>query len=93
MVKLTLVIRRGEHLKFAKQIAMIQEPNCHKRGCKHYLGVAQPNDEEKGEKPVCSAYPDGIPEDIAYGSDKHLEVRKDQTGNYVFENEPIKNVL
>lgn len=72
---------------------MIQEPNCHKRGCKHYLGVAQPNNEEKGERPVCSAYPDGIPEDIAYGSDKHLEVRKDQTGNYVYENDTIKNVL
>jgi len=64
---------------------MIEIPKCHERGCKHYIGVVQPNDEEKGEKPVCSAYPDGIPENIAYGNDKHLQPRKDQDNEIVFE--------
>lgn len=64
---------------------MIRPPKCYERGCKHYLGVSQPKNTEKGEKPVCVAYPDGIPTDIAYGDDPHTEVRKDQDNKITFQ--------
>lgn len=31
------------------------------------------------------AYPDGIPSDIAYGPDQHLEVRSDQNNKIIFK--------
>ena len=36
----------------------------------------------------CSAYPDGIPDELLSGKEKHTEVRKDQIGNTVFEEYP-----
>lgn len=53
---------------------MLAEPNCFKRRCVHFLGILRTNEnDETGEWPFCEAYPDGIPEDIAYGNNKHLE--------------------
>ena len=66
---------------------MIETPNCWTRECKHYLGVRQPDNTEMSEMVYCLAYPEGIPDDIAYGSDKHLEVRTDQHNNIVYEKE------
>jgi len=66
---------------------MIAPPNCFKRECKHYLGVSQPDGTELTEVVVCEAYPNGIPNDIAYGDDKHTEVRDDQDNEVVFEKE------
>ncbi len=37
------------------------------------------------EKPVCPAYPKGIPDRIAYGPELHLTVQEDQEGEIVFE--------
>jgi hypothetical protein len=64
---------------------MIDEPNCRKRECKHYIGIIQPDDTERSERPACSAYPDGIPEDIAFGNSLHKNPRKDQNNKIVFE--------
>jgi len=49
---------------------MLAEPNCSIRGCVHFLGVT--GDEEIDQVPYCEAFPDGIPDSIAYGTDLHL---------------------
>lgn len=66
---------------------MLVPPNCFKRKCKHFEGVDSSEDGE--EFLVCSAFPEfeGIPSEIAYGEDKHSEVRPDQVGDFVFEEE------
>lgn len=51
---------------------MITQPNCSKRRCKHLLGVAEEAEDEETERPCCAAFPDGIPNEIAYGDNKHL---------------------
>lgn len=64
---------------------MLIEPNCHKRDCRHYIGVK--NDgvgDESTERVYCSAFPDRIPDKIAYGNDLHDEVKEGQVGNFVF---------
>ena len=66
---------------------MIKEPNCFIRNCKHFKGVIQPDGTELTEKSYCAAYPNGIPDDIAYGKDKHLKVRDDQDNDIIFEKE------
>jgi len=64
---------------------MIAAPSCFNRKCKHYLGVIQPDGTELTERHFCHAYPEGIPEDIVDGTDKHLTVREDQDNEIVFE--------
>ena len=66
---------------------MLQEPNCYKRNCKYYIGVIQPDGTELTEINVCKAYPDGIPNEIAYGNDLHLHKRKDQDNDLVYTKE------
>lgn len=51
---------------------MLHPPNCYIWGCKHYKGIAQPEGTEVRERCVCDAFPEGIPEAIAYGKDLHL---------------------
>jgi len=51
-------------------MTMWARPNCHKRECKHFIGI------KDGETPddgllFCKAFPDGIPDVIAYGDDPH----------------------
>ena len=58
-----------------------------KRNCVYYIGISQPDGVESTEVPICEAYPKGIPDDIAYGEDLHLEVRDDQDNEIVFEKE------
>jgi hypothetical protein len=54
---------------------MLGEPQCFARNCKHFLGVVQKegDDFERTEKVVCAAFPRGIPDDIAYGDELHLQ--------------------
>lgn len=52
---------------------MIIEPNCFKRSCIHYIGVIQPDGTEESEVVTCKAFPEGIPDEIAYGNNKHLK--------------------
>lgn len=51
---------------------MIASPNCYRRRCRHFLGIDQPDGTEATERVVCTAFPDGIPDEIAYGTNKHL---------------------
>lgn len=64
---------------------MLEEPTCFTRKCKHYLGVIQPDGTELTEKNYCKAFPKGIPNDIAYGDDKHLKVRDAQDNEITYE--------
>ena len=53
---------------------MLQEPVPCSRGlCKHYRGVAQLDGTEASEVDVCSAFPKGIPPEIATGVNLHTE--------------------
>jgi hypothetical protein len=63
----------------------ILEPNCFKRKCKHFLGVIQPDGNEMSEKVNCSAFLEGIPDEIAYGTNKHLVPHPDQKNKIVYE--------
>lgn len=67
-----------EAVEALKQISleekpMLTEPNCSKRGCLHFRGVSQPDGTEMTERVVCDAFPDGIPDEIAYGDNLHLK--------------------
>jgi len=64
---------------------MILESTCSKRKCIHYIGISQPDGTEISERPICEAYPNGIPDDITLGDDLHSEVRDDQDNEIVFE--------
>ena len=50
---------------------MINQPNCSKRECRHFLGVKSDDEGELNERPVCRAFPNGIPTRIAYGPILH----------------------
>lgn len=50
---------------------MIVTPRCFDRKCIHYLGVRQPDETELSEHVVCRAFPNGIPNEIAYGDNDH----------------------
>jgi len=64
---------------------MLEEPNCSKRKCKHFLGVHQPDGTEKTESVYCFAFPDKIPNDIAYGKNKHLSPITFQNNGIIYE--------
>ena len=51
---------------------MLLEPKCYTRGCKHFIGVDQPDGTELTEVNVCTAFPNGISDDIAYGDNLHI---------------------
>jgi hypothetical protein len=59
---------------------MIGVPRCYERACKHFLGVASDDGGEETERVVCSAYPDAIPLEIAFGADLHLTPRPGDRG-------------
>jgi hypothetical protein len=64
---------------------MLAPPNCYLRKCVHYLGVVQPDGTELTERPNCRAFPQGIPEEIAYGPNLHLTPLPDQGNSIVYE--------
>jgi len=45
---------------------MLSESKCSEKDCKFFGGVKNDGD-EKTERVFCEVYPDGIPDDIAYG--------------------------
>ena len=74
----------------AKQEAAYCHPimlpsRCFERGCRHYIGVAQPDGTEMTEMHVCEAFPDGIPNSIENGKNLHLKPLRGQKNNIVFE--------
>jgi len=64
---------------------MLSEPACWIRKCKHYIGVKQGKDDEANERNVCKAFPDGIPDEIAYGDNFHAIPLPEQKGDFVYE--------
>ena len=66
---------------------MLAEPKCYTRGCRHFAGVRQDRRAEATERVVCPAFPDGIPDEVAYGSDPHLRPREGQGNDVAFEPE------
>lgn len=65
----------------------IEEPRCSIRRCIHFQGVKQPNDDEETEIVYCTAFPDGIPNEIAYGSNLHLKPVEGDHGIQFVRNE------
>jgi len=59
---------------------MLAEPKCFERKCKYFIGVKWLGDEEISEVCICEAFPDGIPDDITYGKNKHLKKVKGDHG-------------
>jgi len=66
---------------------MIVEPKCSIRNCKHFIGVKQPDGTEHSEIVYCEAFPNKIPDEIAYGNNKHLKPLPNQKNDIVFEEE------
>ena len=64
---------------------MIEEPKCSERGCLNFLGVKQLGDGESTEVVYCRAFVDGIPYDISYGDNEHLELIENQGNEVIFE--------
>ncbi len=61
----------------------IPESNCSIRRCKHFAGIGAGREELDGvpiHVNVCRAFPLGIPEEIAYGTNKHLKPYRDDGG-------------
>jgi len=52
---------------------MLPEPKCYLRGCVHFRGFDQPDGTERSERFVCAAFPDGIPQEIAFGENPHAK--------------------
>lgn len=50
-----------------------------------FLGVCRFCAHKSVDAIGCLAFPDGIPDAIAYGDDKHTSVRSDQKGTFVFK--------
>ena len=64
---------------------MLDAPRCNERRCINFAGAGQPanpqdrRDEfEAGQVWVCPAFPGGIPDDIAFGDNLHLELDERQ---------------
>jgi len=70
-----------------REIIMMREPNCSKRNCVNFLGVVQPDGTEKTEVNYCRAFPNGIPDDIAYGDNLHLKPIEGDNGIQFVEKE------
>ena len=64
---------------------MLETPKCWIRKCRHFVGVKQDNEDEETERIVCKAFPDGIPEKIAYGTNQHEKPLPDQENDIVYE--------
>jgi len=63
---------------------MIRIPNCAERDCEHLQGVKDTED-EANQIPVCEAFPDGIPDEIAYGDNPHTEPLENQDNDIVYK--------
>ncbi len=50
---------------------MLVEPKCFSRECNNFLGAS--GRKEIAQIVVCRAFPEGIPDEIAYGDVLHLE--------------------
>lgn len=61
---------QGRNVVHERRLA-IARPRCFERECVNFQGVRNKGDEST-EWPFCTAFPNGIPEEIAYGKELHL---------------------
>lgn len=67
---------------------MLPKPNCRSRNCRFFLGSRDlVEGDEASEVVYCSAFPNGIPDEIAYGDNKH-ESPVDGDNGILFEKDP-----
>jgi hypothetical protein len=70
---------------------MIEEPKCWARRCRHFIGIKSDNESdenpEENERNFCKAFPDGIPDEIAYGDNLHTIPYPGQGNEIVYEQE------
>ncbi len=59
---------------------MLEQPRCSERKCTHYRGISGVLGREDVQRPVCIAFPAGIPREIAYGLNLHLMPVKGDNG-------------
>ena len=59
-------------------VSMLVVPRCWERKCKHFEGASSGPEQDQFVK--CAAFPRGVPNDIAYGNDLHLEPQKGDGG-------------
>jgi hypothetical protein len=57
---------------------MMEQPQCSKRECVHWYDSGgfishTEHPEDEGTIPVCTAFPKGIPDEIAWGDNLHIE--------------------
>jgi hypothetical protein len=64
---------------------MITAPKCYERHCIHYIGIIQPDGTEMTECCACEAFPEGIPEIIISGTNKHLTPLAGQGNTIVYK--------
>ena len=63
---------------------MLAVCKCYTRHCKNYSGIIQPDGTEMTETNYCKAFPDSIPDEIAYGDNDHSKPTGDQGNEIVF---------
>jgi len=67
-------------------MTQLQEPRCFTRNCVHFVGVKNRIEgDDLSHVNFCNAFPDGIPDDIAYGDNLHTEPLKNQGNEIVFK--------
>lgn len=54
----------------SEKTRMLAEPKCWTRKCRHFTRTV--GEDERTERNACKAFPDGIPDEIAYGTNLHL---------------------
>lgn len=64
---------------------MLLTPNVYIRKCIHFIGVDQHDKTEISERVICESFPGGIPDEIAYGDNLHLQPLLNQGNDIVFE--------
>ena len=69
----------------------LKESNCKKRNCSHFIGEVE--DKEKGQKLLCRAFLFGIPDEIAFGNNKHLVPLEGQENCLVYEKKETNETI
>jgi len=67
---------------------MLPKCRCQDRRCKYYKGIRPDNPECY----YCVAFHEGIPDEIAYGNDDHMEIKEGQS-KPVYFSLPDKNIV
>ena len=66
-------------------------PKCYTRKCIHYLGFKNEGVRLTG-KVYCKAFPNKIPDRIAYGEDEHSIKANDQENDIIYEKRDMERV-